>query len=899
MDLESRLLAAQGESLAANMRRWLAFVDARPGDVIELQALEVPARRGPVESRFAHATSSGQAIHLLTQAEAWQPHAPAIYQIINRLDPRVGGRAEPGKWHRAGRGGTSDRDVAARMVLPIDVDVERPHGISTDAVELARSVDVADAVHAHLARLVPIESIAYGHSGNGRWLALALDAVPADVATKTIVKDILDALNRLHGRPGEVKIDPAVCDAKRLGPAWGTTKRKGVPTDERPHRRTAVVTPTTVHRIASDELFALRNALAREAGLEARTSSTTRANAKPKTHASKKKPVDPAWTAANEVPVEDVVARFDMPLDGGSPRCPGCDRGGKITSTDSGKALKCFSATCESAGKSWWTPVDLVAAVRGVEPVEALRLICDEFGLEGPKRRDKKKFTPKGVDGMAPSFATALTDLGNAERLVRDHGADIRWVAAWKRWIVWDGRRWSVDETGQVERYAMQTVRGLYEEAAASNDPDRVQELVLWAVKSESARAIRDMMTLARSMKGISVTADDLDSHHWLLNVLNGTIDLRSGDLRAPRREDLLTNIAPVRFEPESECPTWLAFLDRIFAGNAELIRFAQRIIGLCLTGDVSVQKLFILYGEGANGKSTFLTTIQEMLGPYSLQAAPELLLRKGDGQSNHPTEVAALRGRRMAVCTEVDGGRGFAEATVKRLTGGDRVTARFCMKDFFEFSPTHKLLLACNDKPTVRGNDEGIWRRLCLLPFAVTIPESERDDRLKEKLANERSGVLRWALEGTRAWQTEGLREPLAVVEETARYRSDEDLLAGFFGDRCVFVPHASAFAHELRSAYATWCASREERPVGTRTFARYLRSRGASNKSSTNGKIRWIGVGLLDSSEVSERDERDLSRSLNAYGARASDRGHSLSLVHSVDPADFDDEQPTERRF
>jgi putative DNA primase/helicase len=405
-------------------------------------------------------------------------------------------------------------------------------------------------------------------------------------------------------------------------------------------------------------------------------------------------------------------------------------------------------------------------------------------------------------------------------------------------------------------------VRSIYKEAADCDDFDERHAIAEHAKRSEKVERVMAIEKLARSM--VPIVPEMLDTDPWLLNVDNGTLDLRTGQLRPHRREDRITKLAPVAYDPLATCPQWEAFLDCIFDKNKNLIDFVQRLFGYSLTGEVSEQALVFLYGTGANGKSTFLLVLQALLGEYAEQAAPELLLqKKGD---SHPTEVADLFGRRVAVSTEVEAGRSWSEVQIKQLTGGDRIKARFMRKDFFEFQPTHKLFVAANHKPRVRGTDNGIWRRIRLIPFCVTIPEHARDKNLVKKLQAELPGILAWAVRGCLAWQKDGLGEPAEVKAATEAYREEMDALGEFFDDCCIVGPKVEAKAQDLYGAYVKWCETNGERPMGQRSFGMALRERGFKDRKS--GVKVWVGVGLagapvspmaMEDTEFGARDDRD----------------------------------------
>ena len=290
------------------------------------------------------------------------------------------------------------------------------------------------------------------------------------------------------------------------------------------------------------------------------------------------------------------------------------------------------------------------------------------------------------------------TELGNARRFIRQHGQDLRFVPLWKKWLLWDGTRWAVDDTYKVTQRAKETVRSLPTELASIQEDEKRRAFLQHIARSEGYRWIANIVELAKSEPGVPVSSEQLDADPWVLNVQNGTLDLRTGQLRPHAREDLLTKLAPVAYDPEALCPTWEAFLSHILAGDVELIRFVQKIIGYSLTGSTQEQCLFMLYGAGANGKSTLIQTVSALLGDYARQTPTDtLLVQRGDGVRN---DLARLQGARFVSAVEVEGGRRLAEALVKQLTGGDTITARFLYGEHFEFQTMFKLWLAVNHKP-------------------------------------------------------------------------------------------------------------------------------------------------------------------------------------------------------
>ncbi len=450
----------------------------------------------------------------------------------------------------------------------------------------------------------------------------------------------------------------------------------------------------------------------------------------------------------------------------------------------------------------------------------------------------------KSVGRYAPG-SLPRTDTGNAERLVGRHGHDLKHVYG-LGWFAWTGTHWQRDETGEVERRAKETVRSIHEEAARVADDEKRKELAKWAIASESAARIRAMISLAKSEPGVPLRVDDLDRDPWLLNCENGTVDLKTGEFSEHRREDLITKLAPAKYEPDASSPTWEAFLERVLP--SENVRaFVRRMVGYSLTGTVKEKVLPFLYGPKDTGKTTFVETIMNLLGDgYAQPAAPNLLLAKGG--TSHPTELADLLGKRFVATVEVQQGRRLAESLVKQLTGGDRIKARFMREDFFSFRPTHKVWFAANHRPIVRGTDDAIWGRIKLVPFEVQIPEEEQDKTLAEKLRTEAAGILAWAVRGCLEWQRHGsLGEPEEVRAATREYQEEMDPLADFFEERCELRPDAWASKKALQHSYKGWCEQAGQKQLDWNAVADRLKELGCVRKRR-QGKHGWLGVGLRE---------------------------------------------------
>jgi putative DNA primase/helicase len=387
-----------------------------------------------------------------------------------------------------------------------------------------------------------------------------------------------------------------------------------------------------------------------------------------------------------------------------------------------------------------------------------------------------------------------------------------------------------------------QTVRAMYAEAAELDDDDKRKKLTSWAIASESEARLQAAVNLARTERAVIVDPNTLDGDPWLFNAANGTIDLRTGELREHRREDLLTRLTLVVYQPGARSERWDSFLERVTGGNAELADFLQRAGGYSLTGHTSEEVLFFAHGPTATGKSSQLEALKAVLGEYAATADFETFLKRR-GDAGIRNDIARLAGARFVVSIEVDDGKALAEGLLKLLTGGDTVAARFLYRETFEFQPQFKLWLAANERPRVSADDEAVWRRILQLPFTQVIPEAERDERVKIELRTNpdvQSAILAWAVKGCLEWQRIGLAVPACVRDYTAEYRAENDPLRDWIGDSCELDPAAWTSNAKLRKSYEEWCETNGEKPLAAKKLGTLLEAKGYHAEKSAGERGR-----------------------------------------------------------
>ena len=485
-------------------------------------------------------------------------------------------------------------------------------------------------------------------------------------------------------------------------------------------------------------------------------------------------------------------------------------------------------------------------ALRGDKFKEVLRLAKEVYGFDIAETQSSDE--PGGF----------FNDMWNAEVFVKQHGHVIRNCGQLGGWHIWNGKFWELDETHRITQLARKTVNSLYELARQEEDTKK-QKFFYQHIKSSGNKGkLEAMVGLARSNADTSITAEQFDRDIFMLNCQNGVLDLKNRKFLSHSSDLLLTKICNAHYDETAECPRWKDFLSRILLGNNELVDFLQKAVGYALTGDVSRQMFFILYGNGSNGKSTFVGAILAMLGNYGATASTSTFTYKRNNEI--PNDVARLKGMRLIHTSELQQSKNLDESLVKKFTSEEPILARFLHHEFFEFKPTGKIFFSTNYKPTIRGTDDGIWRRIKLIPFNYKFPEDQKiEDYAQKYLFSEFPGILRWAVEGYYKLQDEGLKEPDIIRHATGQYKTSEDTIGQFVEEFCVILPQAKVLVLELFDLYK----NHTERFVMRKDFNDYLERRGFTNDRATagihKGKFFWYGIGIREQKQSDDEDRED----------------------------------------
>lgn len=715
------------------------------------------------------------------------PTIQGVYVSLNPVMPDLLGRSAR-RVKQAKKGETTtDDQITERRIMLVDCDPVRPSGINSTEEQHLLALEMADKIRLDFLEQAWPEP-AMVDTGNGAALWYAIELPTKDDA---LVHTCLQALAYRYDTE-QIKIDLKVANAARIARLPGTLNRKGDNLPDRPQRRCRYLTvPAQRTPVPTNLLQALAGTLptkqaANADGADWLDSWVLRHGHKLGLHGP-----DP-WKQDGRIWLMDVCPWNPDHTDGSS------------YLAQHGHGAICAGCHHNSCSQRDW---------------RALRDLVEP----GWDRKDYPQ-----------------TELGNAQMLVDRYGHHLRYIQEEKpHWLVYDGRVWSYDgcKAGHLANLIAQE----------RLDQAESKEQQTWAYKSQSSAVRNGTLSQAATLPGVSIKPDDLDRDPWLLNFRNGTLDLRSTQLRPHQPTDHLTRYLDMDYSPDAPCELWVKFLDRIMGGNQEMVDFLQRSLGYSLTGSTQEQKIFLLHGHGANGKSTLLETWMELMGDYARKADTETFL-----QGKKPgirEDLLDLQGARLVAVTEINEGRRLDEAMVKEFSGGDRISTRGLYKERVNLRIEGKLWMATNDKPDIRAGGHGIWRRMLYIPFEVTITEEEKDRELPYKLILEGPGIVAWAVRGCRAWQDSGLQPPELVVDATKAYEDEQDLIADWAAACCVLGPQFSSAASDLYESFTKWVGSEV---CSRNMFFKRLAKRPGLERDRSKVIRYWKGVALKASGDT-----------------------------------------------
>lgn len=521
----------------------------------------------------------------------------------------------------------------------------------------------------------------------------------------------------------------------------------------------------------------------------------------------------------------------------GQGRIPEGERNAKLASLAGGMRRKGLDQAAIAAA------LKVVNASRCAPPlledeVEGIAASIARYPQNGAAHPGLAEINGEEADVVLP---VGFTEDSLALDFTSHHAMDWKFVAAWGYWLCWDGVRWAKEITLR----AFDQARLICREAASRCQKPKI------AAKISTAAVVAAVERMAKADRQHAATSEQWDADTRLMATPGGSVDLRTGLVRPNRREDFITRMTLAKPGDPADKPLgWLGFLHDVTDGDRALQEYLQRVAGYALTGETTEHALFFFFRTGANGKSVFLNTLAAVMGDYAVNSPMDTFLESKNDR--HPTDLAGLRGARLVTSIEVEKGRRWAEAKIKSLTGGDKISARFMRQDFFEYTPQFKLLIAGNNKPSIRDVDEAMKRRMHLIPFTVTIPPHRRDPQLAKRLLAEKDGILRWAIDGCLAWQREGLKPPARVVAATEEYLEAEDALGRWIEEDCDRLPSANTTTNELFASWKTWTERSGEYTGTMRKFSEDVSKRGFARwKSGSRKGFKGIALKEEESQE------------------------------------------------
>jgi P4 family phage/plasmid primase-like protien len=782
------------------------------------------------------------------------PAVHGIYVTLNDVNPALlARRVNRIKMHLSRSDATTgDADITRRRWFPIDIDPVRPGGVSSTDTEHDRALKKAEEIAVWLTALGFPEPVR-GDSGNGAHLLYRID-LPNDELSKNLIQQCLVSLDLLFSDP-LVSVDAVNYNAGRIWKLYGTMARKGDNTPERPHRRSWMLpVPESLVIVTEKQLHTLASQLP--------TSDQVPVETPVEMKGYKNILHLPDWLNDH-----GILVKSEKPYKDGRiylldtcPFSPAHKDGAYVIRFVNGAIFAgCHHASCGGRKQRW-------KELREQYETTEERQKRQEQRINAGKKERAKAKTAAEQAGI-PSWSTGkqtgctcslvpqqdntaygelhtypMTDAGNAERLIAMYGESVRYCATFNAWYLWNGTVWERDTSGRMLLIATDVARSIHHEAAAAPTADQSRAISRFALFSESLHARKAMIDSAAPH--IPVLPGVFDAPVHLLNCRNGTLELDTMTFRNHRPQDLLTKTAAVVYDPTAACPQWLAHLTLLFAGDADYLSGFQSMCGYSLLGTNPQQVMFILYGKGRNGKSKTIEVLARILDNYAVNIAAESLVAKRF--ENARSDLARLAGARLATAAEGTEGARMDESIIKQITGEYAITVRKLYENEFEFTPMAKIWLTTNHEPVIRGTDDGIWRRIWMVPFAVQIPEDKCDPDIAAKLLTESGGILNWCLGGLKRFYENGGRlvQPRKVSVATGNLRTVSDTVGLFLLSECVFEPGGWISRTALNETFQRWCQEEGVRQMSPRKLCTALRERGVVDGGKVGFDRTWSGI-------------------------------------------------------
>jgi P4 family phage/plasmid primase-like protien len=771
------------------------------------------------------------------------PSLQGIYVTLNTVNPSLLSRRANRIKIRLARNDatTADTDITRRRWFPVDIDPVRPSGVSSSEAEHTAAFAMADAVAAWLSQIGFPDPVR-ADSGNGAHLLYRID-LPNDAVSLALVKRGLSVLDAIFS-DRSATVDAANYNPGRIWKLYGTVARKGDNTPERPHRRSRIISvPERLEVVSAELLGKLGMALPPEDSSPVGTPS---------------KNANYTVNLADWLRNHNICVKSEKPYQNGSiyllESCPfsSAHKDGAYAIQFANGAIHagCHHASCGGGKQRWKELREQYETKDEKQKYRENRLNAGKreralakIRFERGDEMDNPGNPVPPVPGTEVPKEYALTDAGNAERLIAAYGDQVRYCAAFNAWYLWNGKVWVRDTANRMLLIATLVARSVHREAAEAPTADRSRALSRWAIISESLHARKAMIDSAAPH--IPVLPGEFDARPELFNCRNGTLELATMTFRGHRKEDMLTKMAAADYDPAAQCPQWLAHLDMIFGSDVDYLSGFQSMCGYTLLGTNPRQVMFILYGRGRNGKSKTIEVLARIFADYAVNIAADSLMAKRF--ENARSDLARLSGARLATAAEGAEGAKMDEAIIKQITGEYVITVRKLYENEFEFTPVAKIWMTTNHEPVIPGTDDGIWRRIWMVPFSVQIPEEKCDPDIAAKLLSESSGILNWCLAGLSRYYANGNRlvQPRKVLQATANLRTVSDTVGLFLATECAFEAGASLSRSAFREMFEKWCAEEGiHRAPSGRRISMALKERGVNEGARIGNDRTWAGI-------------------------------------------------------